>query len=57
MQIVTPNSNYKIRKFAKQMGIDLKHAKFIEYMRGSYVAWEHDYIKEESQREEVIEAS
>ena len=58
MQIVKPNSKYKIRKFANQMGISLNHAKFVEYMRDSYVAWEHDYVKnEESQREEVIETS
>ncbi len=59
MKIVKPNSKYKIRKFANQLGIDLNHAKFVEYMRNSYVAWEHDYVKQEKspQEEEVIETS
>jgi hypothetical protein len=43
--IVVPNDDAEIKKFAEAVGISLERAKYIESMRPTYLAYEHDYIK------------
>lgn len=45
MKIVTPHTEEEIVKFSEIAGISLKHARYIEYMRDTYIQWEHEYVK------------
>jgi hypothetical protein len=43
---ITPNDEETIQKFAEDLGISLDRARYIESMRATFMAWEHDYLKE-----------
>lgn len=44
--VVIPHTVKEIQDFAETIGCDIEHAKYIEYMRGVYLSWEHDYVEE-----------
>lgn len=53
---IKPNSPWKIRNFAKKVGITVPQARYIDAMREHYITWEHDYIKKPSIKQANVEA-
>lgn len=43
--VVVPNDEAEVKKFAEALGISIERARYIDSMRATYLAWEHDYLK------------
>lgn len=48
VQLVIMHDEDDIKRFSEKVGISVERARYIESLRGRYLAWEHDYVKDKT---------